>query len=204
MLTIEAVFERGFTRRESQVMPRTAFRVFLLVAVALAGGCADRPRLVTGSIGESAYILGSGDRLRITVFNQPTLSASYSVDASGIVTMPLIGPVEAAGRSTFELKKAIEARLAKDYLRDPDVAIEVETYRPFFIFGEVGNAGQYAYVADMTVEQAIAIAGGYSPRASRDRVELARRDAAGVTRVMVPMTTLVRPGDTIFVKERWF
>jgi polysaccharide export outer membrane protein len=185
-------------------MRRRVFGVLVLCAAALASGCADRPRLVATASTETAYILGSGDRLRITVFNQPTLSSSYAVDASGIVTMPLVGPVEAAGRSTYELKKAIEARLAKDYLREPNVSIEVEGYRPFFIFGEVTQGGQYPFVAGMTAEQAIAIAGGYTPRAKRDQVQLARRDSQGVVRVMVPMTTIVRPGDTIFVKERWF
>jgi len=188
-------------------MSRVLSRIALLALVAAfgAGGCAaERPRLAPSLSVETPYILGSGDRLRINVFNQPTLSSTYAVDASGTITMPLIGPVEAAGRSTYELKKAIEGRLSKDYLRDPNVSIEVDAYRPFFIFGEVTLGGQYAYVAGMTVEQAVAIAGGYTPRAQRDRVQLARRDAGGVARLMVPMTTIVRPGDTLFVKERWF
>jgi polysaccharide biosynthesis/export protein len=188
-------------------MSRVLSRIVLLALAAAfgAGGCAaERPRLAHGLPVETPYILGSGDRLRINVFNQPTLSSTYAVDASGTITMPLIGPVEADGRSTYELKKAVEARLAKDYLRDPNVSIEVDAYRPFFIFGEVTQGGQYAYVAGMTAEQAVAIAGGYTPRAQRDRVQLARRDAAGVVRLMVPMTTIVRPGDTLFIKERWF
>jgi polysaccharide export outer membrane protein len=187
-------------------MLRLVSRVLLLciAAASVASGCAERPRLVAGASNETPYILGSGDRLRITVFNQPTLSTTYSVDASGIITMPLVGPVEAAGRSTFELKKVIEARLAKDYLREPNVSIEVDGYRPFFIFGEVNQAGQYPFVAGMTAEQAVAIGGGYTPRANRGAVQLARRDSTGVVRLMVPLTTIVRPGDTIFVKERWF
>lgn len=164
----------------------------------------ERPRLVTSVAEPQPYVLGSGDRLRITVFNQPTLSSSYSVDASGIITMPLLGPVEASGRTTFELKKAIEARLAKDFLREPNVSVEVETYRPFFVYGEVTQGGQYPYVAGMTAEQAIAIAGGYTPRANRHNVQLARRDPQGVVRVTVPLTTIVKPGDTVYVKERWF
>jgi polysaccharide export outer membrane protein len=189
-------------------MSCVVIRVALLALVAVIGaGCAhERPpsSVSAGPSTEAPYILGSGDRLRITVFNQPTLSTTYSVDASGTITMPLLGPVEAAGRSPYELKKAIEARLAKDFLREPNVSVEVEGYRPFFIFGQVTTGGQYAYVAGMTVEQAVAIAGGYTPRAQRNIVQLARRDANGVTRVMVPLTTIIRPGDTIFVKERWF
>lgn len=189
-------------------MPRNFLRVTVFAFVAALGlsGCAhEGPRPAGPAVStQTPYILGSGDRLRVTVFNQPTLSSTYTVDASGTITMPLIGPVEAAGRSTYDLEKAVEARLATNYLRDPSVSIEVDGYRPFFIFGEVTQGGQYAYVAGMTAEQAVAIAGGYTPRARQGSVQLARRDGNSVTRVMVPMTTLVRPGDTIFVKERWF
>lgn len=187
-------------------MPRIVFRVLVLCMAAAfpAGGCADRPSLVAGYSTEGPYVLGSGDQLRITVFNQPTLSATYSVDPSGNIVMPLLGAVQAEGRSTYELRKIIEARLAKDFLREPNVAVEVGGYRPFFIFGEVAQGGQYPFVAGMTAEQAVAIAGGYTPRARRDEVQLVRRDPDGVVRVMVPKTTIIRPGDTIFVKERWF
>ena len=108
-----------------------------------------------------------------------------------------------AGHSRADAE-AIEARLAKDFLREPNVAVEVETYRPFFVYGEVTQGGQYPYVAGMTAEQAIAIAGGYTPRANRHNVQLARRDSQGVVRVSVPLTTIVQPGDTVYVKERWF
>jgi len=188
-------------------MPRALLKLavlLLLPAFALGGCAAKRPPSTPSISSEAPYVLGSGDRLRITVFDQPNLSASYSVDASGVITMPLIGPVEAMGRTTYDLERVIEARLAKDYLRNPNVSVEIEAYRPFFIFGEVTLAGQYPYVAGMTAEQAVAIAGGYTPRARQGEVELSRRDARGVVRVMVPMTTLIRPGDTLFVKERWF
>lgn len=157
-----------------------------------------------GPTNEVPYKLGPGDKLRITVFNQPTLTSTYAVDPSGNVTMPLIGAVPAAQSSPAELKRLIEARLGKDYLREPNVSVEVEGYRPFFIFGEVNQAGQYPYVAGMTVEQAVAIAGGFTPRARQSSVELARRDDQGIARVRVPMTTVIRPGDTVFVHERWF
>jgi polysaccharide export outer membrane protein len=185
-------------------MRRVVIGVLALCLTVLAAGCTERPRLETAVAEQQPYVLGSGDRLRVTVFNQPTLSASYSVDASGVITMPLLGPVEAGGRTTFELQRAIEARLAKDFLREPDVSVEVETYRPFFVYGEVTQGGQYPYVAGMTVEQAIAIAGGYTPRANRNSAQLARRDQQGVARVSVPLTTIVQPGDTVYVKERWF
>jgi polysaccharide biosynthesis/export protein len=188
-------------------MPRLRWAVIpLLVTIGFIAGCAPKPRGAELAIAmvDTPYLLGSGDKLRITVLNQANLSATYQVDPSGLITMPLLGPVEASGRSPFELKGAIEARLRKDYLREPNVSVEIESYRPFFILGEVTAAGQYPFVAGMTAEQAVAIAGGYSPRAYRKQVELSRRDQTGVTSMTVPMTTLIRPGDTVTVKERWF
>jgi polysaccharide export outer membrane protein len=187
---------------------RALFRSVVVLCIVLgASACAkERAGFISrgGPTSEVPYRLGPGDKLRITVFNQPTLTSTYAVDASGNVTMPLIGAVPAAQASPADLKRLIEAKLGKDYLREPNVSVEVEGYRPFFIFGEVNQAGQYAYVAGMTVEQAVAIAGGFTPRARQSSVELARRDDAGVARVDVPMTTIIRPGDTVFVHERWF
>ncbi|MGQ4272598.1 polysaccharide biosynthesis/export family protein [Terrihabitans sp. B22-R8] len=153
---------------------------------------------------EAPYTLGSGDRLRITVFDQANLSGSYNVDAAGMVTMPLVGALPVNGRTPQNVKATIEARLRKEFLREPNVSVEIEAYRPFFIFGEVTQSGQYPYVAGMTAEQAIAIAGGYTPRGRKGAVMLARRDGDAVVRIEVPLTTLVKPGDTIYVKERWF
>src|SRR5215831_16540443 len=116
------------------------------------------------------YTLDSGDKLRVVVFGQDGLTNSYSVDAGGSITMPLIGGVKARGLTTGELAAAITARLRQGFIRDPAVAVEVETYRPFFILGEVTYPGQYPYVANMTVETAVAIAGGFTPRAFHDTV----------------------------------
>jgi polysaccharide export outer membrane protein len=94
--------------------------------------------------------------------------------------------------------------LRSGYIRDPSVAVEIESYRPFFILGEVAAPGQYPYVPNMTVESAVAIAGGFSPRASRDSVTLTHNDGAGPTRIVVPLGTSINPGDTVLVSERWF
>jgi polysaccharide export outer membrane protein len=153
---------------------------------------------------EPPYLLDSGDRLRIQVFGQEGLSNSYTVDAGGNVNFALIGPVPARGRSPGELAQAIAARLRQGYIRAPHVTAEIEAYRPFFILGEVTAPGQYPYVANMTAETAIAIAGGYAPRARKSTVELTRTQAGQITRVTVPAETPIRPGDTITVAERWF
>jgi polysaccharide export outer membrane protein len=118
--------------------------------------------------------------------------------------MPLIGAVAARGHTPAELSRAVAARLRQGYIRQPHVAVEIETYRPFFILGEVTFPGQYPYVANMTVETAVAIAGGFSPRAQRAFVTISRPWASEVTRNTVPLNTPVRPGDTVVVAERWF
>jgi len=153
---------------------------------------------------ETGYALDSGDKLRVVVFGQDGLSASYSVDTSGNITMPLIGAVQARGHTPAQLQAAIAAKLRQGYVREPHVAVEVETYRPFFILGEVTLPGQYPYVANMTVETAVAIAGGYTPRAQKYRIEISRQLGGLTERRVVSPNYPVRPGDTIQVAERWF
>ena len=150
------------------------------------------------------YTLDSGDKLRIVVFGQDTLSNTYTVDAAGLVTMPLIGGVPARGLTTQQLSGAIAGRLKQNFLRDPSVAVEVDTYRPFFVLGEVTYPGQYPYVPNMTVEKAIAIAGGFTPRASKDTVTVTRKFQGLPGRFKLPMPSAVLPGDAITVGERWF
>ena len=150
------------------------------------------------------YTLDAGDKLRIVVFGQDGISNAYIVDAGGNVNLPLIGTVPARGSSTQQLSQRIAERLKQGYVREPHVTVEVETYRPFFILGEVTTPGQYPYVADMTVEKAIAIAGGFAPRADKNKVELTRNASGQQIKTDVPLSYPVRPGDTVLVKERWF
>ena len=153
---------------------------------------------------ETGYALDSGDKLRVVVFGQEGLSASYSVDTGGSITMPLIGAVSARGHTPAQLQAAIGAKLRQGYVREPHVAVEVEAYRPFFILGEVTLPGQYPYVANMTVETAVAIAGGYTPRAQKRRIEISRQVGGLTEKRVVSPNYPVRPGDTVQVAERWF
>src|SRR5450432_3805688 len=153
---------------------------------------------------DAGYGLDAGDKLRIVVYGQEGLTNSYAIDAGGSITMPLIGEVRARGRTSAALAAEISAKLRKGYIREPSVAVEIESYRPFFILGEVAAPGQYPYVPSMTVESAVAIAGGFSPRAKRDTVTVTHTDAAGAARYVVPLGTSLCPGDTVLVGERWF
>ena len=153
---------------------------------------------------EPPYTLDSGDRLRVMVFGQEGLSNIYLVDVSGKIAMPLIGVVSARGLTSTQLARAIADRLRQGFIREPHVAVEIELYRPFFILGEVIAPGQYPYVPNMTVETAVAIAGGFTPRAYRWDVEVSRSSTGVTARQKVPLIAPVRPGDTINVGERWF
>lgn len=153
---------------------------------------------------DAAYHLDAGDKLRVVVYGQEGLTNTYAIDAGGSITMPLIGAVPARGRTTAGLATEIAAKLRNGFIRDPSVAVEIEAYRPFFILGEVAAPGQYPYVPNMTVESAVAIAGGFSPRARRDRVTVTHNDASGTARFVVPPGSPISPGDTVLVGERWF
>ena len=157
------------------------------------------PPVAPPPVASGPYRLVGGDRLRVIVFGQDDLSNSYSVDGSGMISMPLIGRVHAQGLTTAELEVAIAARLAHGYVRDPSVSAEVEAFRPIFVLGEVAASGQYPFVTAMTVQNAIAIAGGFKPGAGGSAVEITRlvdgRPATFAATLSYPM----RPGDTVTV-----
>jgi polysaccharide biosynthesis/export protein len=153
---------------------------------------------------DQQYLLDAGDKLRVVVYGQEGLTNSYAIDAGGSITMPLIGAVPARGLTPAGLASHITGRLRNGFIREPSVAVEIESYRPFFILGEVAAPGQYPYVPSMSVESAVAIAGGFSPRAKRDAVTLTHTDPRGSIRAIVPLGTPLSPGDTVLVGERWF
>jgi polysaccharide biosynthesis/export protein len=149
------------------------------------------------------YLLDSGDRLRIFVYAQPNLSRLYTVDHQGLVAVPLIGNVQARGYTTHRLAQSIRSRLAAKYVKEPYVTVDVVQNRPFFILGEVRNAGQYPYVSGTTVQAAVAIAGGYADRADQGRARITRQVNGATEKMDVLPDAPIQPGDTIYVYERW-
>lgn len=177
----------------------------MAVLAAVLSGCASgRPAPAFHAALNEPYRLDSGDRIRVTVFEQQELTNTYAVDKGGYVAMPLVGSVPARGQTTGELESALAARLRNGFLRDPDVSVEVDAYRPFFIMGEVTQGGQYSYVPGMTVRSAVAIAGGFTPRADQRNVDLTRQVNGRVVTGRVPPSDPLQPGDTVSVRERWF
>ena len=153
---------------------------------------------------DGPYLLDTGDRLRIFVYGQPNLSRLYIVDHEGKIAVPLIGNVLARGKTTNQLQAAIRGRLATEYVRDPQVTVDIQQNRPFFILGEVKSAGQFPYVSGMTVETAVAIAGGYTERANESKFRITRRVNGFIEQVEAPADYVLKPGDTVYVFERFF
>lgn len=170
------------------------------VGCAQRGVVAERPVAVENEI----YRLDTGDKLRVTVFGQGDLSGEFTVDGTGAISMPLLPPLLARGLTTDDFERAIAAELSQTLLRNPSVSVQVMEFRPFFILGEVQRAGQYPFVSGMTVQSAVAIAGGFTYRADQDRVLITRNRGDRVLEIGVDSTEPVMPGDTILVKERYF
>ncbi|MEX2643898.1 MAG: polysaccharide biosynthesis/export family protein [Acetobacterales bacterium] len=172
----------------------------LALSLAACGGT-PLPSVEASNSASTAYHLGSGDELRITVFGDESLSGEHRIDGQGQITMPLIGRVEAADLTAEALKERLQARLA-EYVHEPRVNVQVLTYRPVYIVGEVKTPGSYDYVDGMTVINAVAIAGGFTYRARQDRFVIERK-ATNQAVAAVPGTPLL-PGDVVTVKERYF
>lgn len=151
------------------------------------------------------YKLESGNRIKVTVFNEQNLSGEFTLDASGNVAMPLIGNIPGAGHTAKELTRRIEEKLKRDgLLQQPSVAVEVQTFRPFYVLGEVRQPGEYQYSAGVTVLSAVARAGGYDYRAVTGTVVLVRNIDGIQKEYQATELTPLFPGDIVRVLERRF
>ncbi len=191
-------------------MPQTKFSCLslltLVVATSVLSSCTTYapPPQAFSEATIQPYRVDSGDRLRIAVFDQPGLTSTYAVDQAGYISFPLIGSVAARGRTMQELEGIIAKKLQQGYLRDPDVSIEADRYRAIYLMGEVGQAGQYSYVPGMTIQNGIALAGGFSPRANQTNVDVTRKVNGEVVTGRVPISDPMMAGDTVYVRERLF
>jgi protein involved in polysaccharide export with SLBB domain len=151
-----------------------------------------------------SYRLGTGDKIKLTVFGQQDLGGDFTVDDQGLVQLPLIGQVKAAGQTIHGFEEAVTAKLADGYLRDPRVSVEVVNYRPFYIIGEVNKPGEYPYENGMNVLNAVSLAGGYTYRADDSVVYVRRKGNPAEEKDPADQTTIIYPGDIIRVAERFF
>lgn len=146
------------------------------------------------------YHLGPGDKVRVHVFGDETLSGEHQVDGRGAFTFPLVGAIDAGGLTSTQLESVLETKL-KEYMRAPNVSVEILNYRPFYIVGEIRKPGSYPYVDGMTVVNAVAIAGGFTYRARENEFYIQRKPGGQVN---ARPATPVLPGDVIIVRERFF
>jgi polysaccharide export outer membrane protein len=167
-----------------------------------SAGSAAAPSVTGDRAGD--YRLGAADSVRIIVFNEPTLSGEFSVGDNGMLSLPLIGGVQASGRTPTEVSADIEAKLADGYLRSPHVSLDVLTYRPFYILGEVTKPGEYPYASGLTIMGAVATASGFTYRANKHRVFVKRGGDHNEKELEMTPSMLVYPGDTIRIAERHF
>ncbi len=154
--------------------------------------------------GRIGYKLGSGDRVKVTVFGHDDLSGRFLVGGNGDVALPLIGKVRAGGLTVTEFEARVVDALMPDYLKNPRVSVEVLNYRPFYIIGEVKKPGSYPFVNGMTVVNAIALAGGYTYRARENKIFVTRATDPKNVKRPADHATPIRPGDVIEVPERFF
>jgi len=142
--------------------------------------------------------------MRLTVFGESDLSGEFTVDGAGFIRLPLVGEVRAAGYTSQQLEGAIGAALSPAYLKSPRVAVEVATYRPFYIIGAVNRPGQYPYVDHMTALNAVALAGGFLPTAVESVVFIRREGSNQEIEVPADRTTDIHPGDVVKVHTTFF
>jgi len=183
---------------------RVVFLFLLLTPSLFAQAPATDLPAADNATAESSYRLGPGDRIAISVFNQPDLSGEYSLDGKGRFSMPLIGTVEAEGLSSVEVEAELVGRLKPDYLVNPRVYVQVQNYRPYYLMGEVRGTGAFPYVAGMSYLKAVAIAGGFTYRAKQDHVFVIRANDKKQEEIKIDIDEKVQPGDIIRVPERMF
>ena len=152
----------------------------------------------------TAYQLGAGDKVKVNVFGEPDLSGEFLVGDNGRIDLPLIGTVQARGQTVTQFQNAVVARYSGGYLKDPKVSVSVLNYRPFFIQGEVGKGGEYPYKAGLTIQNAVAIAGGYTYRANTGKAFVRRAGQDQEVEVQTNQRVAINPGDIIRVPERFF
>lgn len=153
---------------------------------------------------EPDYRLGPGDKLRVIVYGEEDLTGEFVVGGSGAVALPLVGEVNVKDRTVAEFQTDVATRLREGYLTDPKVSVEVLTYRPFFILGEVNKPGTYPYTSGLTVITAVATAQGFTYRANTKKVFLKRANESREREMPLGAALLVQPGDTIRIGERFF
>jgi len=166
--------------------------------------CTTMSGVVISSNDHYVYALGTGDRLRITVFGEPTLSGEYALDGTGSFSYPFLGRIAAASKTTGDIRDEITRRLGTEFLRNPKVSVEVANYRPVYVLGEVARPGEFAYTEGLTAFALVAKAGGFTYRANRKVIFINRESSATEQAYALSARLMIQPGDTVRIGERYF
>ena len=171
----------------------------LLASACTPGGLAERP-----AVGTFAYRIGAGDRLRIATYGEDRLTGEFTVTAQGAIAFPLLGELPAQGRTVPEITAELQRRLASQYMRNPQVAVEMVNFRPVYILGEVTRPGEFAYGQQLSIYALVAKAGGFTYRANQGYALIRSENETVERPVRLSSATAVQPGDTIRIPERSF
>jgi polysaccharide export outer membrane protein len=188
--------------------PFFRFLMLLVVCVGLSAGLSAQ--VARAADADEAvrvlppYRLGADDKIRVITYGEDSLSGDFLIGGAGKVSLPLVGEVQAAGLTIPEFQNQVEAAFKNGYLNDPHVSVEVLTYRPYYILGEVQKPGEYPYSNGLTVLNAVATANGFTYRANTKKVFIKRANSAKEEKYPLSSTTPVAPGDTIRIAERFF
>jgi polysaccharide export outer membrane protein len=183
-----------------KVLATLAACIGFALAGCAGGGGGSLPPLPQTAASESAYHLGPGDKLKINVFGSEDLSGDFAVGDTGLLSLPLIGDIKAAGLTPGQLSDAMKAKLADGFMRDPKISIGVTSYRPVYVMGEVTRPGEYPFASGMSVLNAIALGGGYSYRANQEYAVVTRDNKE----YKATGTSHISAGDIVRVPERYF
>ena len=185
-------------------LAKSVWLVLCAVLLAAPAAAADYAPAPAYNNGNADYRLGSGDKVKVTVFGETDLGGDYQVDATGVLRMPMIGQVKAGGLTAHDVEANIRAALADGYLNDPRVAVEITTYRPFYIVGQVQKPGEYPFANGMTAATAVAVAGGFTPKAVDSVIYIRHLGDSTEYKLAATDGTHIAPGDTIRVDSTAF
>jgi protein involved in polysaccharide export with SLBB domain len=195
-------------------MAKSAAAGFLLVFCLLAViGCSAGSNLGPVSEAEQNAIieaakgsprLQAGEKIRLTVYGEASLSGDYQIDPSGYLSLPLAGTVKAAGLTQAELEQELSRKFRSEYLRNPKVTVSITEFRPFYILGEIERPGAYPYTSGLNVLSSIAIAGGTTYRGSRSTVLIQHPGESGMREYPLASSVPILPGDIIRIPQRYF
>lgn len=190
--------------RVSAILAAVAFMMVSTSSGVAYAQVGSEPAPVAGGAQAIDYLLGPGDKVRVTVYGEESLSGEFFVAGSGLMSLPLIGEIKVGGMTVGQFQTAVQDKLKDGYLKDPRVSAEVLTFRPFYILGEVEKPGTYPYTSGLTVLNAVATAGGFTYRADKKSVYIKHNGETSEVKGELKPSTLVAPGDTIRIGERFF